>query len=394
MGKIQFSRRNFIVGGIGAAAGLAMLPSLSRLPFFSGSKRPRLPKIIKELNDHAAVKSDVVSIVKIKNGDIGKAVEEAIDLLGGIEKVTEGKNRIMLKPNLISHQPGPTTNPEVVEKIVQLMQAVGKDVFIGEGTATADGFNRIDGEDYRSKNRDLLKSMQQNVFDVLGYTQLAERYSIDLINLHLGEMKTVPVPDGLVFKELVLNKAMLDADMVCSVPMLKTHALSAVTLGMKNLFGIIPGSIYGSVRGHVHDLAMKVERSGTNSVIMDLFRTVTPGLVVIDGSVAMEGMGPLSGQLVQMDVIIAGTNAVATDMIGSVLMGFNPYKIKKFHWADKVGLSPRRVAAIEVRGEKVEDVWRKFKKPRVLPYRFVRRRWGYKNLDTMDAAALSEQTVS
>ncbi len=384
MEENRFQKKNFFAAGVRDLIGYALKPHLFRTPFYSGGKLPKLPHIIDELNDGSVVKSDAVSIVKIKDGNISKAVEEAIDLLGGMAKITEGKQRIMLKPNMISHSPDTTTNPAVVEPLIVLMQAAGKEVCIGEGTATAKGYNRIEGEDYRTKSKTMLKDMQQSVFDTLGYTQLSEKYGVDLINLHLGETQTVSVPDGMVFKELVLNKAVLDVDMLCSVPMLKTHGLAVVTLGMKNLFGIIPGSVYGSVRGRVHDMALEVEESGTNCVIMDLVRTVPPGLVVIDGSVGMEGDGPLSGIPVKMDLIIAGTNPLATDMIGSIIMGFDPYRIPTFQMACSLGFSPAKISAIEVRGEKVESVWRRFIRPRVFGYRLVGRRWGFKDLDAGD----------
>ena len=77
----------------------------------------------------------VVSIVKIKNGNIGMAVEEAIDLLGGIRNVTRNKEKIMLKPNLVAPVPEATTKQEVIKTLAQLMKKAGKDVLIGEGTA-------------------------------------------------------------------------------------------------------------------------------------------------------------------------------------------------------------------------------------------------------------------
>src|SRR5512147_2706805 len=82
-----------------------------------------------------------VSVVRIRNGKIGAAVEEAVDLLGGIEKVTRGKERIMLKPNLVFPSAQATTNREVVRSLAKLMQGAHKDVAIGEGSAAAEGFN-------------------------------------------------------------------------------------------------------------------------------------------------------------------------------------------------------------------------------------------------------------
>jgi uncharacterized protein (DUF362 family) len=191
-------------------------------------------------------KTAVVSITRIKNDAIGYAVEEALDLLGGIETVAAGKERIMLKPNLVGESPHSTTKPEVIEALARLMTKAGKDVVIGEGSAAAGGFNAKGGEAYRTTNRELLDGMQQYVFDQLGYTELAKSLGLPLINLHSGEMVDVPVPGGLAFDTLTLHRALPELDLLCSVPMMKTHVLATVTLGMKNLIGLYPGTAYCS----------------------------------------------------------------------------------------------------------------------------------------------------
>ena len=98
----------------------------------------------------------VVSIAKIENDKIGYAVEKAVDLLGGIGTVTEGKERIMLKPNLVDAFAEDTTNPEVVKTLAQLMKKAGKEVLIGEGSAAAAGFNADEEGIYRTKKREIL----------------------------------------------------------------------------------------------------------------------------------------------------------------------------------------------------------------------------------------------
>ena len=79
----------------------------------------------------------VVSIVKIKNDNIDYAVRHAIDLLGGIQSITKGKERIILKPNLVSPSPSDVTKPEIIEALAKLMLEARKDVSIGEGSAAA-----------------------------------------------------------------------------------------------------------------------------------------------------------------------------------------------------------------------------------------------------------------
>ena len=140
----------------------------------------------------------VVSVVKIKNDNIGAAVEEAIELLGGIKKVTQNKNRIMLKPNLVAPDPNMTTKPEVIKTLALLIQQAGKEVCIGEGSAAAPGFNMKGEETFRTKKQDILDPMQQHIFNVLGYAEMAKSLNIPLINFHSGEMVEINIPNGFL----------------------------------------------------------------------------------------------------------------------------------------------------------------------------------------------------
>jgi uncharacterized protein (DUF362 family) len=322
----------------------------------------------------------VVSIAKIKNGNIAYAVEEAIDLLGGIKEATKGKERIMLKPNLVSSNPRSTTKPEVIKALAQLMKKGGKEVLIGEGSAAAPGFNVIGNEMFRTTRSELLDKMQQYAYDRLGYTELAESLHIPLVNLHTGEMAEVQVPNAFVFDKITLHRSLIDIDLLCSVPMMKTHTLAHVTLGMKNLIGVYPGTVYQSYRGLMHDTAAKIEPSGTAVAIVDMVRANKLGLVVVDASIAMEGEGPSYGKLVKMNLIIAGTNPLATDMVAANCMGFQPSEIAQFTWANKAGLKPAGLDEIEVRGKPLGSVRRSFKKPSIYTWEQVRQVWGVKEI--------------
>lgn len=366
----QISRRDFIkTAAVGATAMLVacqtrQLPTPTSLPetAVSVSKRP------------------AVSIVKIKAGDIERAVEAAVDLLGGIESVAQGKERIMLKPNLVSNDPRATTKPQVIQALAKLMKNAGKDVSIGEGSAAAGGFNAIDDITYRTKNRELLEAMQQFVFDDLGYTEFARSMKIPLINLHLGEMVDVEVPNGFAYQNITLHHSLTEIDLLCSVPMMKTHTLATVTLGMKNLIGLYPGTIYSTVRAGVHDHAADAGSPGVAFETIDMVRANKLGLVVVDGSTAMEGNGPGNGTLVPMDVIIAGTNPLATDMVAASVMGFEPEEIPTFVWANKAGMQPQSLDEIDIRGEEVSRVSRRFVEPQLNSWNDIRSVWGVQEI--------------
>jgi uncharacterized protein (DUF362 family) len=322
----------------------------------------------------------VVAVARITNDNIQAAVERAIDLLGGIRSVTRGRERVMLKPNLLSPTPGATTNREVVSVLAKLMKSAHKEVSIGEGSAAAGGFNADGRVVYRTRNSELLNRMQTYVFDQLGYSELGKTLRIPLVNLHTGDMAKVSVSGGFVFDEVTLHRSLTETDLLCSVPIMKTHVLAQVTLGMKNLVGVFPGTEYCSVRACMHDVASKVEPSGTAAAVVDMVRANKLGLVVVDASTAMEGSGPWDGKAVKMDLIIAGTNPLATDMVSASLMGFEPSEIPTFTWANKAGMEPARLDEIEVRGEELEAVSRRFARPQIVTWPRIRNFWGVKEI--------------
>jgi uncharacterized protein (DUF362 family) len=355
MNPKKFTRREFIKTGVGASLYLTPVPSLLK-------------------------QKSVVSIVKIKNDNIDYAVEKAIDLLGGIKSITKGKSRIMLKPNLVSEDPRCTTKPVVIRTLAGLMKNAGKEVWVGEGSAAAAGFNYKHDITYRTRKQEILDPMQQYVFDQLGYTEMARKLDIPLINLHSGEMADVSISNGLLYDELTMHKSLIEIDMLCSVPMMKTHVLATVTLGMKNLIGVYPGTVYYAVRSWLHDRSAGKKSPGVAFEILDMVRANKLDLVVIDGSMAMEGDGPSAGSLVKMDVIIASTNPLAADMAAASVMGFNPEEIPTFVWAWKTGMQPFTMNEIEIRGEKIEQVRRKFKKPNLVRWTDINKYWGVQEI--------------
>jgi uncharacterized protein (DUF362 family) len=322
----------------------------------------------------------VVSIVRIQNDKVGMAVEKAIDLLGGIRRVTNGIDTVMLKPNLVSTQAEATTKPIVVRTLAEMMQRAGKEVSIGEGSAAAPKFNVVGSEIFRTRKRAILDPMQQYVFEQLGYEEMARTLRIPLVNLHSGELVDVDVPGGFVFDKLTLHQSLTQVDLLCSVPMMKTHQLATVTLGMKNLVGAFPGTVYQSIRGHMHDVASKVEPTAASAVVVDMVRANKLGLVVVDGWMAMEGNGPSTGPTFKMNVIVAGTNPLATDMVAASLMGFEPTEIPTFLWANKAGMKPTSLHEIEIRGEALDRVRRPFAKPQLYAWNAIRSVWGAKEI--------------
>ena len=277
-----------------------------------------------------------VSVVKEEDAFAG--VREALDLLGGMEKFVDRGDEVLIKPNNIisRYVRGTVTSAEVVAAIALLVKEAGGRPFIGENRLVYDpssaGFEDSCGRHYH---------------DALAQIGLEEE--APLVDLMASEMVKVEIPDARVFKSTVIARAVLDADKIIDVPVLKTHDQTQVTLGIKNLKGVLPWS--EKKRSH----AKSVERA-----IVDLCSFLKPALVVVDGLVGAEGMGPTGGSPVKMDLIIAGGNALAADMVATSVMGFDIERIKFLKYAVESGLGPTGLEEIEVLGEGIEAVRRVF----------------------------------
>ena len=329
----------------------------------------------------------VVSIVKINEKwsdarGIEYAVTKAIDLIGGMDQVTKGKERILLKPNLTDFSPSDTTKPIVVEALAVLMKKAGKNVCIGEASAASQHNIKpfIKGYVCRTKDYQTLQNIQDDVFEKLGYLDVSKKIDVPLVNLHVGKMAKMAIPDNFVFKEIYIHEALYNADMICSVPMMKTHGLAGVTLALKNVgIGAYPGLVYGTVRSAVHRKASEFEPTGTASAIVDMVKANKIGLNVIDATMAMQGQGPSvsqGGNLIKMNLIIAGTNPLATDLVAAHAMGFESDEIDTFKWAHKAGMRPDEIDDIQIVGEKLSDVRRPFEKPQIVPYGWLKDWYG------------------
>ncbi|MFP4056633.1 MAG: DUF362 domain-containing protein [Candidatus Brocadiia bacterium] len=281
----------------------------------------------------------VVAVVKGK--DVERMVAEALELLGGAEQFVADGQKVVIKPNLVM-QPALmrrgrerrrdgrvreefTTDVRIVAALArQLRRAAQCTVVVAEGTPN-----------------DL-----SELYDFLGYIRLEEQLGIDLVDVDAGPRVAVEV-DGLARKRYAMPAITQDSDVLVDVAALKTHHLTGVTLGMKNLFGLLPQP-------------KRAFHPQLDQVLCDLCRMRKPDLVLIDGLVAMEGQGPVRGEPVAMDLLIAGRDIVAVDAVGCAVMGIEPRRIRHLRLAGEQGLGELDLAKIEVRGASIESVRRQF----------------------------------
>lgn len=274
----------------------------------------------------------VVSIVKGEN-----PVEMTVKALEMIEahKVLSAEKPVLIKPNYINAKhpsTGITTDSRVIEGIVKFLnQHETKEIIVGEGSGFADTFE---------------------AFRIAGVDSLAEKWNIKLVDLNKDEFVEIYPPNPLALKKVKIAKTALES-IIISVPKLKLHRITGVTLSLKNMMGAMKPK--GSMHMHL------------NKNIVDLASIIKPSIAVIDGIIAGEGH-ETRGNPVKMDLVITGTDPVAVDSVGAAVMGVSPTKVEHLCLAEKKGLGTCDLNQIKVLGEPIEKVKRKFRKSILLGF--------------------------
>ena len=161
----------------------------------------------------------------------------------------------------------------------------------------------------------------QLVLSESGYEQCFRDEKIRFVDLNRDELIRTPLRASYTgMKHLWLPRTVLEADFLVSMPKIKTHHWSGVTLSMKNMFGVVPGSRYGWPKNILH-------WKGIQESILDLCATVPVHFVIADGIVAMEGNGPLNGTPRPLGKIVLSNDTVAADATCARLMGLEPGRI-------------------------------------------------------------------
>ena len=285
------------------------------------------------------MREPIVSIARCSPADdadrVAQGVAEALDLLGGMEAIICPGDTALIKPNLIaarSYETGVTSNPHVVCALVrEAKRCDARRVIVGDGAAV--GYDTTE------------------VLEVTGMRRMAEEAGAEVVDFKRGEFRTVIVPGGRIHRRLRVCAPLLDAQVVINVPVMKTHDALPVTLGLKNMKGVI----------HEND-KKRFHRWGLNESLVDLNRVALAELTVLDGTVAHEGPGPTRGTPVNLGLLIASTDTVAADVVAATVMGFDPHDIDHIRLCAEAGFGEGNLDAIEVVGETVENVRRPFKR--------------------------------
>lgn len=212
--------------------------------------------------------------------------------------------RVVLKPNLVEFDEHTVinTNPKLVHAALEAFRAAGAaDVRIAEGP----GHRRV----------------TLDMADAGGYFDTIPKFESVFTDLNLDEVtRTALRGPRSKLSSLYLPNTVLGCDLLVSMPKLKTHHWAGATLSMKNLFGLVPGAVYGWPKNVLH-------WAGIHECIADLHALFPRTFAIVDGIVGMEGNGPIQGTPHATGVVVAGASPVAVDATCCRIMGLDPAKI-------------------------------------------------------------------
>jgi len=271
---------------------------------------------------------------KPSDKELGALVRKAIEMAGGLKDVVKKGDTVIIKPNIVVAQPpesAATTDPRVCKTIADMVKELGAKPIIGEASSIG------------VKTAEAIKAA--------GYEKLREQ-GYTVLDFTKEETVKVPIPKGKNMKEVVLPKVVVEADVLIDVAKMKTHDQCEVTLALKNMKGILTDKGKRSLH-HTY---------GIFQGVADLLTVKKPAFSVVDGILGMEGLGPMAGEVVPMGLIIAGKDPVAVDAVGTKIMGFEVSDNGCIAAAEGQGIGTGDLKKIEVVGEPIEKVKRRFKR--------------------------------
>ncbi len=274
---------------------------------------------------------------------VDDAVATALDLVGGMDKVVKPGDRVLLKVNLLAPaapDAAVTTHPAVVRSVAaQVLECGGVPV-----VADAPGYLFAGG-----KSRALAKS---------GIADAVAPLGVEALQFESVEKPFVstPVPGGVHLRQVMAARLALEADVIITLPKLKTHSNTWYTGAVKNMFG----AVATATRKQAHALG---DHQRFAAAIVDIYSVMKPRLAVMDAVVGMEGDGPRHGDPRHTGLILAARDPVALDAVASRLIGFQPQEILTVRNASERGLGEGRLERITLPDERVEDVAVDYRKP-------------------------------
>jgi len=277
----------------------------------------------------------VVSIVRLENDDVESAVRKAVALSQAFDSAEWGSSTVLIKPNVVKpvrSGSGIVTDARLIEAVTKMvLERNPRSVVIGEGSSVGYDFpDRMDSMD----------SME-----VAGVLEVARKCGVEVVDLNRDEQVEVKVPDAFVMDAFAIAKTAWEADVIISMPVIKTHVRTGITCGLKNMKGVLPGKE-----------KKRTHQSGLDRAIVDLNRIVKPKITVVDGISGAQGTNSDEADRVALNLVLAGNDVVAVDAVCASVAGFDPREILHVQLAAEARLGTADLNLIEVRGAQIEAV--------------------------------------
>jgi uncharacterized protein (DUF362 family) len=281
-------------------------------------------------NEQRPFAPSVVAVVRAP--EYGPEVYDAVRRLVSEHAPDVRGRKVVLKPNLVEFEPDNVinTHPLVVHAALEAFRAAG-----------AASVRIAEGPGHRRNTLDLAEAA--------GYFKIVPRFEDLFVDLNLDDVSRVRLPRAFSnSRELYLPHTALAADLLVSIPKMKTHHWVGATLSMKNFFGLVPGGVYGWPKNVLH-------WAGIEPSIADLHAVFRKHFALVDGIVGMEGDGPIQGVPKRVGVLVAGRDLAAVDATCCRIMRIDPTKMGYLRLAAE-GDSHIMENNITQAGEKIESV--------------------------------------
>ncbi len=259
--------------------------------------------------------------------------------------LSPSKNKaVLLKPNVgrnVQPETGITTHPQVVAAAIDAFREAGADVSVGESPIT--GVAMFDA------------------FESCGIAAVAKIRNCPLIDMDVHRYVTCEIPAGIAMKSLKVCREITEYDIIVSIPVMKTHMHTGVTLSVKNMKGCLWRR--SKVDFHMLPQLPGYEEKPLDIAIADLSSVLHPHLSIIDGTIGMEGLGPSAGKPKSLGVVLVGVDAFATDSVACAIMGIRAYDIPHLRIGSQRGYGVIDLDSIAINPENWKDVQDSFDLP-------------------------------
>lgn len=267
-----------------------------------------------------------------------ESVKKAVDLSGGLDHLPSGA-RVFVKPNIVFWTRlvpfpkwGVITTSRVINDMIYLLKERGiDDISIGEGTVVFDPKDR---------------ETAAHAFETLGYGSLKKRYGVKCINVFERPFEKVDLGGGV---ELAFNTDILSSDFVVNVPVLKTHAQTMVSLGIKNIKGMI--DIKSRKKCHSAD-----PEKDLHYMVSKLANKLPPSFTILDGIYTNERGPSFDGRMRRSNILVASGDVLSADKVGATILGYQPSQVPHLAYAARDMGRTLDLSDLEIVGEDIENV--------------------------------------